>query len=112
MSEGVNVTPDVTGQLRISKYSGVTPVTVVVQFCSSLTTDVVFRSCGAAWRTEGTSLWIAFRSSQVRVGFDPYPAKTPRCELDPCWTIRRFVPMDEKASSTRAFAPSPITTMA
>src|SRR3989454_5958369 len=112
MSDRVKETPEVAGQLRISKYSGVTPVTEVVQFCSSLTIDAVERSCGAAWRTEGTSDWIAFRSSQVRVGSDPNPPKTPRCELDPGRTIRRLVPIDEKACSTRAFAPSPITTMA
>src|SRR5262245_45498272 len=65
MSEGVNDTPDDTGQLRMSKYSGVAPVTVVVQFCSSLTTEAVVRSCGAARPTDGTSVWIALRSSQV-----------------------------------------------
>src|SRR5882724_3782764 len=112
MSDAVNDTPDVTGQLRISKYSGVTPVTEVVQFCSSLTTEAVERSCGAAWRTDGTSVWIAFRSSQVKVGCDPNPPNTPLCDDDPGRTIRRFVPIDENASSTRAFAPSPITTMA
>src|SRR3989442_15034670 len=111
MSDRVKGTPEVTGQLRISKYSGVTPVTEVVQFCSSLTTDAVLRSCGAAWRTEGTSVWIAFRSSQVKGGSGPNPPKTPRCELDPGRTIRRLVPIEQKASSTRAFAPPPITTL-
>src|SRR6266508_4190976 len=97
MSDAVKETPESTGQLRISKYSGVTPVTEVVQFCSSLTTDAVLRSCGAAWRTEGISVWIAFRSSQVRVGSEPNPPNTPRCELDPGRTIKRFVPIDENA---------------
>src|SRR5881296_3475563 len=99
MSDRVKETPEVTGQLRISKYSGVTPITEVVQFSSSLTTDAVLRSCGAAWRTEGISDWIAFRSSQVRVGCDPNPPNTPRCELEPGRTINRFVPMDENACS-------------
>src|SRR5262245_1258791 len=112
MSDCVNDTPDVTGQLRISKYSGVTPLTVVVQFCSSLTTELVERRWGAAWRTDGTSVWIALRSSQVRVGWEPNPPNTPRCEDEPGRTISRFVPIDENACSTRAFAPSPITTMA
>src|SRR5262245_40561736 len=91
MSEEVNGDPESTCQFRISKYSGVTPVTEVVQFSSSLTIDIVLRSCGAAWRTEGTSVWIAFRSSQVRVGIEPNPPNTPRCELEPDWTTRRLV---------------------
>src|SRR5512136_987939 len=69
-SDAVKLLPEATGQLRISKYSGGTPDTEVVQFCSSLTIWAVLRRYAAAWRTEGTSVWIAFRSSQVKVGID------------------------------------------
>src|SRR5881628_713352 len=62
MSDMVKETPEVTGQLRISKYSGVTPVTEVVQFCSSLTTDAVLRSTASVvseeqnWTTSVTGV--------------------------------------------------------
>ena len=44
----VNAAPSAIGQLRMSKYSGDVPVTLVVQFWSSLTTGMLERSDGAA----------------------------------------------------------------
>ena len=57
------------GQLRMSKYSGVVPVTLVVQFWSSLTSG-----CARAELRRGglhrrrPRVWMAARSSQVSVG--------------------------------------------
>src|SRR2546426_1170033 len=61
-SDWVKRLPRDAGQERISKYSGVVPVMVVLQFWSSLRTWVTVRRDGAANRTVGTSFCIARRS--------------------------------------------------
>src|SRR5215472_707898 len=100
------------GQLRISKYSGVVPVTEVVQLASSLTTDWLDRSVGAAVLLLGTSDRMAARSSFVRVGIEPKPPRTPPEDDDPGRTMRRLVPMAAKACSTCDLAPAPMAIMA
>ena len=65
--------PRRTGQLRISKNSGVVPVISVDQLRSSLTTCPVACTRGATNRTPGISLPMARMSSQVRVGMLPAP---------------------------------------
>ena len=52
-------------------------MTLVVQFASSLTSDCVDRSTGAAAFTEGTCDSMASRSSCVSVGIEPKPPRTP-----------------------------------
>ena len=62
--------PRRAGQLRISKNSGVVPVTSVDQLRSSATTWAVACTRGATKRTSATSARMARRSSQVSVGSD------------------------------------------
>ena len=69
------------------------PVTLVVQFCSSVITCAVERSCGAAYCSDGTSRWMAARSSQVIVGIDPKPPCAPPEVVVPDITTSRFEPM-------------------
>ncbi len=70
------------------------------------------RSEGAAQRTEGISRWMAARSSQVRVGCEPKPPMAPPALVEPGSTMSMFEPIEAKACSTRALAPSPMATMA
>ncbi|MGC4091648.1 MAG: hypothetical protein QM756_27960 [Polyangiaceae bacterium] len=112
MSDWLMARPCATPQLRTSKYSGVVPPIWVVQFWSSLTTELLLRKNGAAAFTVGTSLWIAFRSSHVRVGWLPKPPRTPPEVLAPGITMSKFVPIAAKACSTLDLAPSPMATMA
>ena len=104
--------PRRAGQLRISKNSGVVPVTLVDQLRSSATTWAVAWTRGATKRTSGTSARMARRSSQVSVGNDPAPALAPPDVFAPDDTISTLVPIAENACSTRARAPSPIATIA
>jgi hypothetical protein len=70
------------------------------------------RSCGDAPTTPGTSVRITAKSSQVSVGCDPAPPRAPPLCDDPEETVSMFVPIDAKVLATRAFAPSPIETIA
>ena len=88
------------------------PVTLVVQFCSSVMIGAVVRSWGAAYWIDGTSRWIAARSSQVSVGNDPKPPCEPPAVVVPDITMSRFEPIAANDFSTIALAPSPIATIA
>ena len=88
------------------------PVTLVVQFVSSVMIGAVVRSWGAAYWIDGTSRWMAARSSQVRVGNDPKPPCAPPAVVVPDITTSRFDPIAAYDFSTIALAPSPIATIA
>jgi hypothetical protein len=90
----------------------VVPVTLVVQFASSPTSDCVERSAGAAAFTVDTWDPSASRSSCVRVGCDPKPPRCPPAVDDPGRTISRFVPIAANACSTCDFAPAPMAIIA
>ena len=88
------------------------PSMTVSQLRSSLTTWPVVWTRGATNFTSATSALMARRSSQVSVGSVPAPALAPPAVLAPDETMRTLVPIEAKACSTRARAPSPIATMA
>ena len=85
---------------------------LVLQLRSSLCTCRTLCSSAAAYRTVGTSVRIAFRSSQVSVGCVPNPPKAPPWLLAPGRTRSMLVPIEAKRLWTRAVAPSPAATVA
>ena len=69
------------------------------------------RICGAAASTDGNSVWMARRSSQVMVGCEPKPPRPPGPELEPENSMMTLVPVPSMEAWMRDFAPSPIDTM-
>ena len=108
----VNAAPRATGQLRTRRNSGVVPWMEVFQLASSDITCEPARSTGAASRTAESSVWMAFRSSQVSEGSEPAPPMAPPPCEEPLRTMSMLEPMAAKVCSTRALAPSPMATMA
>ena len=77
-SEAVKIAPLDTGQLRMVKKSGVVPVICVFQVLVSEITGWPAFICGATAATDGSSVWMARRSSQVIVGCEPCAAAAAR----------------------------------
>ena len=88
------------------------PCTELPQLASSERSWALERSTGAASRTAESSVWMAFRSSQLSVGCEPKPPMAPPPPEEPFRTMSMLEPMAAKVASTRALAPSPMATMA
>ena len=111
VSAGEKFLPETIFQSRISRYSGQTPWTIVLQFWFPYTTGALVRIDGVAKRTEGSSFPIARASPIVRVGTPPNPERNPPEVVLPGRTRRRFEPTEEIWAEILRFAPSPMATM-
>jgi hypothetical protein len=84
---------------------------VVFQVLVSEITGWALLICGATAATEGNSVWMARRSSQVMVGCDPAPPRPPGPWLAPENNMTMLVPALSICARTRDLAPSPIDWM-
>ena len=107
----MKIAPLDTGQLRIVKKSGVVPVICVFQVLVSEITGWPAFICGATAATDGSSVWMARRSSHVMLGCEPAPPRPPGPWLDPENNMTMLVPAPSICARTRDLAPSPIDCM-
>ena len=101
-SSWLNTRPEVVGQSRASKYSGVTPTIMVDQLRLPHTSWPEPRMVGAATTTPCTSRWIVHASSSVRLIELPAPARKPPDVVEPGKTKIMLAPSAWSCSATRA----------